>query len=188
MRSTTRASVATGPRCGSCSIAGLAGGSSPSRASTHRAAARVMAASGLPAAGYDPFRIVGVAPDDSLVAVDASGLVLVEPVTGRVNRRSTGGSWPSSHRPPRTRGPGEPFRPDEPSRPSSPFFPPTRPCPPSPTWSPTSSLAATASSGARSTSPSRVRPGRRRRRRSDRSTSRWGLASCSPAAVHRRCW
>jgi hypothetical protein len=45
--------------------------------------AQVVTASGLPAAGYDPFSIVAVAPDDSLVAVEASGLVLVEPITGR---------------------------------------------------------------------------------------------------------
>ncbi|MDQ2966485.1 MAG: hypothetical protein M3R57_11620, partial [Chloroflexota bacterium] len=45
--------------------------------------ARVVAASGLPAAGYDPFSIVAVAPDDSLLAINASDLVLVEPITGR---------------------------------------------------------------------------------------------------------
>jgi hypothetical protein len=45
--------------------------------------ARVVAASGLHTAGYDHFSIVGVAPDDSLLAINASDLVLVEPITGR---------------------------------------------------------------------------------------------------------
>jgi hypothetical protein len=46
-------------------------------------AARVVATAGLTEAGYDPFAIVGVAPDDSLVAVNAPGLVLVETTSGR---------------------------------------------------------------------------------------------------------
>jgi hypothetical protein len=46
-------------------------------------AARLVAVSGLPEASYDTFGIAGIAPDDSLVAIDASILVLVEPVTGR---------------------------------------------------------------------------------------------------------
>ena len=45
--------------------------------------ARVVAAAGPHTAEYDYFSIVAVAPDDSLVAVNASGLVLVEPITGR---------------------------------------------------------------------------------------------------------
>ena len=44
---------------------------------------RVVTTAGLPAPGYDPFSIVAVAPDDSLVAVNASGLVLVEPNAGQ---------------------------------------------------------------------------------------------------------
>jgi hypothetical protein len=75
--------------------------------------ARVVAAAGLPAAGYDPFSIVAVAPDDSLVAVNASGLVLVEPNAGRstaIDGRllgfvssATADTWA-----------GEPFQPVEP--------------------------------------------------------------------------
>ena len=84
--------------------------------------ARVVAAAGLPAAGYDPFAIVAVAPDDSLVAVNASGLVLVEPITGRstpIDGRflafipsATADAWA-----------GEPFRPVEPSAPLEPVLP-----------------------------------------------------------------
>lgn len=45
--------------------------------------ARVVAAAGLTAPGYDYFSIAAVAPDDSLLAIYASHLVLVEPITGR---------------------------------------------------------------------------------------------------------
>ena len=44
--------------------------------------ARVVAAAGPHTAEYDYFSIVAVAPDDSLVAVNASGLVLVETTSG----------------------------------------------------------------------------------------------------------
>ena len=84
--------------------------------------ARVVATSGLPEAGYDPFVIVGVAPDDSLVAVNASGLVLVETTGGRstpIDGRFLGfiasvsaDSWA-----------GESFRPVEPIAPLEPVFP-----------------------------------------------------------------
>jgi hypothetical protein len=84
--------------------------------------ARVVAASGLPAAGYDPFSIVAVAPDDSLVAVNASGLVLVEPITGRSTpidgsflafiASATAETWA-----------GEPFRPVEPIASLEPVLP-----------------------------------------------------------------
>jgi hypothetical protein len=91
--------------------------------------AQVVTASGLPAAGYDPFSIVAVAPDDSLVAVEASGLVLVEPGTGRSTATegrllgfissATADSWA-----------GEPFRPVEPIaslEPVVPAYPPLLP-------------------------------------------------------------
>lgn len=91
-------------------------------------AARVVAASGLPAAGYDPFSIVAVAPDDSLVAVNASGLVLVEPITGRSTpiegrflafiASTTSDTWG-----------GEPFRPVEPSASLEPVLPAYPPLP-----------------------------------------------------------
>jgi hypothetical protein len=91
--------------------------------------AQVVAASGLPAAGYDPFRIVGVAPDDSLLVVDAAGLVLVEPITGRATAIDgqflafipsvTADTWA-----------GEPFRPFEPSASLEPVLPPYPPLPP----------------------------------------------------------
>ena len=44
--------------------------------------ARVVAAAGPHTAEYDYFSIVAVAPDDSLVAINASGLVLVETTSG----------------------------------------------------------------------------------------------------------
>jgi hypothetical protein len=75
--------------------------------------ARVVAAAGLHTAGYDHFSIVAVAPDDSLLAINASDLVLVEPITGRstaIDGRflafissATADTWA-----------GEPFRPIEP--------------------------------------------------------------------------
>ena len=92
-------------------------------------AARVVVASGLPSPEFDPFEIHGVAPDDSLIAIDASGLVLVEPNTGRVTPiegrflgfipSATADTWA-----------GEPFRPFEPSaslQPVSPAYPPLSP-------------------------------------------------------------
>ena len=85
-------------------------------------AGRMVVASGLPTAGYDPLEIAGVAPDDSLVAVDAEGLVLVEPITGRstpIDGRflgfissATADTWA-----------GEPFRPAEPSGSLAPVLP-----------------------------------------------------------------
>ena len=77
-------------------------------------AARVVAAAGLPAAEYDPFQILGVAPDDSLIAVDAPDLVLVEPSTGWVTPVGGGflGFIPSAAA---DTWAGEPFRPFEPS-------------------------------------------------------------------------
>jgi hypothetical protein len=92
-------------------------------------AAQVVAVSGLPAAGYDPFEIVGVAPDDSLIAIDASGLVLVEPITGRSTAidgqflafipSATADTWA-----------GEPFQPFEPSASLQPVIPAYPPLPP----------------------------------------------------------
>lgn len=92
-------------------------------------AARVVAVSGMPTAAYDPFEIAGVAPDDSLVAVDASSLVLVEPITGRstaIDGRflgfissATADTWA-----------GEPFRPVAPSVSLEPIVPAYPPLPP----------------------------------------------------------
>jgi hypothetical protein len=91
--------------------------------------ARVVAASGLPAAGYDSFAIAGVAPDDSLLAVVASGLVLVEPITGRSTAiagqflafipSATADSWA-----------GERFGPVEPAASLEPVLPAYPPLPP----------------------------------------------------------
>jgi hypothetical protein len=91
-------------------------------------AARVVAASGLPA-GYDRFSIVAVAPDDSLVAVDAAGLVLVEPVSGRSTAidgqflafisSATADNWA-----------GDQFRPFEPAASLEPIVPAYPPLPP----------------------------------------------------------
>lgn len=84
--------------------------------------ARVVAASGLPAASYDPFAIEGVAPDDSLVAVNASGLVLVETISGRstpVDGRFLGFIASASA----DTWSGEQFRPVEPSAALAPVFP-----------------------------------------------------------------
>jgi len=85
-------------------------------------AARVVAAAGLPAAEYDPFQILGVAPDDSLIAVDAPDLTLVEPITGRVTPVGGGflGFIPSASAD--TWG-GERFRPVEPSASLKPVLP-----------------------------------------------------------------
>lgn len=90
--------------------------------------ARVMAASGLRAPEYGPFSILGVAPDDSLIAINAAGLVLVEPITGRSTAISgqflgfvptaTADSWA-----------GEPFRPVEPSASLQPVLPAYPPLP-----------------------------------------------------------
>ncbi len=84
--------------------------------------ARVVVASGLPAPGYDPFAIVAVAPDDSLLAVNASGLVLVETTSGRSTpidggflgfiSSATADTWA-----------GEPFRPVEPVASLEPVLP-----------------------------------------------------------------
>ena len=84
--------------------------------------ARVVAASGPSAAGYDPFAIEGVAPDDSLVAVNASGLVLVETISGRstpVDGRFLGFIASASA----DTWAGEQFRPVEPSASLAPVFP-----------------------------------------------------------------
>jgi hypothetical protein len=92
-------------------------------------AARVVAASGLPAEGYDPFRIVGVAPDDSLLAIVAAGSVLIEPISGRSTAidgqflafipSATADNWA-----------GEQFRPVEPSASLQPILPAYPPLPP----------------------------------------------------------
>ena len=85
-------------------------------------AARVVAAAGLPAAEYDPFQIRGVAPDDSLIAIDASGLVLVEPSTGRVTPVDGGfvGFIPSASA---DTWAGQPFQPVEPIASLEPVLP-----------------------------------------------------------------
>jgi hypothetical protein len=90
---------------------------------------RVVAASGLPAPEYDPFSILGVAPDDSLVAVEASGFVLVEPITGRATQID--GRF-LAFIPSVTANTlaGEPFRPVEPSASLEPVLPPYPPLPP----------------------------------------------------------
>jgi hypothetical protein len=92
-------------------------------------AARVVAAAGLPAAEYDPFQILGVAPDDSLIAIDASDLVLVEPITGRVTPVGGGflGFIPSAAA---DTWAGEPFRQFEPSASLQPVIPAYPPLPP----------------------------------------------------------
>lgn len=84
--------------------------------------ARVVAAAGPHSAEYDYFSIVAVAPDDSLVAVNASGLVLVEPITGRSTAidgqflafisSATADTWA-----------GEAFRPVQPIAALEPVFP-----------------------------------------------------------------
>jgi hypothetical protein len=89
-------------------------------------AARVVATSGLPAPEYGPFSIVGISPDDSLLAVNASGTVLVEALSGRSTAidgqllgfvaSATADTWA-----------GEPFRLVEPSaslQPVVPAYPP----------------------------------------------------------------
>jgi len=91
--------------------------------------ARVVATSGLPAAGYDPFSIVAVAPDDSLVAVNASGLVMVDTTSGRPTAidgnflafiaSATADTWA-----------GEAFRPVEPIAALEPVLPAYPPLPP----------------------------------------------------------
>ena len=90
---------------------------------------RVAAVSGLPAAGYDSFSIAGVAPDDSLVAVHAAGVVLVEPISGQSTvidgqflgfvQSATANTWA-----------GDPFRPFEPSASLVPVLPAYPPLPP----------------------------------------------------------
>jgi hypothetical protein len=75
--------------------------------------ARVTAVAGLGTTDYDSFSIEGVAPDDSLVAVGAAGVVLVETITGRATAidgqflgfvpSATADTWA-----------GDPFRPFEP--------------------------------------------------------------------------
>jgi hypothetical protein len=91
--------------------------------------ARVVAASGLPAAEYSPLRIVGVAPDDSLLAIVVGGLVLIEPSTGRSTPiegqflafipSATADTWA-----------GEQFRPVEPAETLGPVLPAYPPLPP----------------------------------------------------------
>jgi hypothetical protein len=91
--------------------------------------ARVVAAAGLAAPGYDYFSIVAVAPDDALVAVNASGLVLVETTTGRSTAieggflafisSATADTWA-----------GEAFRPVQPIAPLEPVVPAYPPMPP----------------------------------------------------------
>jgi hypothetical protein len=92
-------------------------------------AAREVVASGLPSPEFDPFEIHGVAPDDSLIAIDASGLVLVEPNTGRVTpiegqflgfiESATADTWAGE--------PFQPFRPSASLQPVSPAYPPLSP-------------------------------------------------------------
>ena len=92
-------------------------------------AAGVVAVAGLPAPEYGPFRILGVSADDSLIAVNVGGQVLVETATGRATpfEGELLGFIPSATADTWAR---DPFRAVEPAASLAPVMPAYAPLPP----------------------------------------------------------
>ena len=146
-----RPSVVMAPRCGCCSIAASAAVRWRSGAWKCQEGRRSWRPPGSPNDGF-AHGIIGVAPDDSLVAIAASGPLLDRPVTvGRC--RSTAASWASWLRPRWARGQARPSRPSSRSPRSRRGSPHGPRCAPSISYRRAGPAPATGPVAARSRSP-----------------------------------